>query len=265
MLYIVSAMDEEIDALQYELEVSGAAGNLGFPVEFHVLGVGPARAGEAMAKAINGGKRKPQGILMLGVAGAVEPGLETGELVLSRSYVRQQDADSSFRGNDGADPASGAAGAIAPDPALLEVAEAAAAEALMPVRRDSSLTVDHLVSDTRERQRLREAYSVATVNMEDHGVAAAARDADVPFLSARVVLDTAEQRLPGYLPKLYRSRNAIVGEVLARPWRIPTLRRLKSQMELCRSVLARFGMSFLRQEAERRREEREKATAAAIY
>ena len=251
VLYIVAAMEEELLGLRRELDALGASQGVGFPLEFHLVGVGPHTAGQMMASAIVNGRRRPQGVLMLGVAGAVEPGRETGELVLSGSYLM--------------DPAVKTAEAIAPDPTLLEVAESAAAEARMPVYRSDSLTVDHLISEGWERQQLREKYGVGIVNMEDHAVAAAAQDEGVPFLSARVVLDTAEQRLPGYLPRLYRSRNALFGEVLARPWRIPTLRRLKAQMELCQSILAQFGLSFIHQEAERRRSIREQESADAIY
>ena len=251
LLYIVAAMEDELLGLRRELDALGASQGVGFPLEFHLVGVGPRKSGQMMASAIVNGRRRPQGVLMLGVAGAVEPGRETGELVLSGSYALDSAVES--------------AEAITPDPALLKVAESAAVEARMPVYRSDSLTVDHLISEGWERQQLREKYGVGTVNMEDHAVAAAARDEGVPFLSVRVILDTAEQRLPGYLPRLYRSRNALFGEVLLRPWRIPTLRRLKSQMELCRSVLAQFGLSFIQQEAERRRSVREKEAADAIY
>ena len=251
MLHIVAAMEEEALGLRRELDALGASQGVGFPLEFHLVGVGPRTSGQGMAAAIVKGRRRPRGVLMLGVAGALEPGRETGELILSDSYLP----------DSGGEPLEG----ITPDPALLGVAEAAAAEAGMPVTRGSSLTVDHLISEGWERQRLRERYGAATVNMEDHAVAAAAQEAGVPFVSVRVVLDTAEQRLPGYLPRLYRSRNALIGEVLLQPWRIPTLRRLKAQMELCQSVLTRFGLSFIQQEAERRRSAREQEAADAIY
>jgi hypothetical protein len=101
--------------------------------------------------------------------------------------------------------------------------------------------------------------------MEDHAVASAAANAGVPFLSVRVVLDTAEQTLPGYLPGLSRKRNVVLTEIMLKPWRIPTLMRLKSQMDLCQTVLTRFGMSYLEREAERRRRHREKVASEAIY
>ena len=251
MLYIVASMEEELYGLRDELEALEPSGGVGFPLERHVVGIGPRRAGAAMGDVLAKGKRKPQGVLMLGVAGAVEPGMETGELVLANRYVM----------DSGDEPAR----AAAPDQAMLELAEAAAADVRMPANRSDSLTVNHLIAEGWEREQLRQKYSVGSVNMEDYTVAAAAAEAGVPFLSVRVILDTAEQKLPGYLPRLSGDRNAILTEVMLKPWRIPTLRRLKAQMELCQGVLSSFAMSYLKLEAERRRSERERAAAEAIY
>ena len=242
-------MDAELDGLRAETEALPPDRGVGFPVEFHCLGVGPGRAGAAMTAALSNARRRPAAVLMLGVAGALEPGMESGQLLLAESYLSAV---------DGGVPAT-------PDPAMLAAAEAAAVDARMPAHRGASLTVDHLICEEWERRQLRETHGAASVNMEDCAVAAAARQADVPFVSVRVILDTAEQRLPGYLPGLARGRGAVVTQVLAQPWRIPTLLRLKSQMELCQGVLTRFGMAYLRQEAERRRRDRERAARDAIY
>ena len=244
-------MESELYGLRDELEVVEASGGMGFSLALYDLGVGPDRARDRMASILAGGRQQPQGVLMLGVAGAVEPGMETGDLVLAPKYLPDRDG-----GRDGA---------IAPDAQMLELAENAAANERMPADRRDSLTVDHLIAEGWEREQLREKYGVASVNMEDHGVATAAAAAGVPFLSVRVILDTSGQRLPGYLPRLSRGRHSILTEVILRPWRIPAMRGLKAQMELCQSVLARFGMSYLKLEAERRRSEREKASSEIIY
>ena len=256
-------MEPELANLRRELDAlespPGLKPGVGFPLEFHFVGVGPKRAGAAMteilansgSKRLSGAGRRPEGVLMLGVAGAVNPGMQCGDLILSDKYAL--DAD----GEDTAD--------IAPDAEMLELAESTAAGLMMPVSRDNSLTVDHLVVESSERRELREKYGVGSVNMEDHTVAAAAGKAGVPFLSARVILDTAEQKLPGYLPGLSKKRNAALTEILLKPWRIPTLWKLKSQMDLCQSVLTRFGLSYLEREAERRKRQREKVASEAIY
>ena len=251
MLYIVASMEEELAGLRRDIEAVESSGGVGLPVEIHRVGIGPERAGEAMAAVLANSRRRSQGVLMLGVAGAVQLGMETGEMLLAESYML--------------DPAVGEAEPVVPDPEMLQMAGAASVAARMPVNRSSSLTVDHLVSEMLERQDLRDRFGVASINMEDHAVATAAREADVPFISVRVILDIAEQRLPGYLPKLSKGRNTVFSEILAKPWRIPTLVKLKGQMDLCQSVLARFAMSYLKLEAERRRSAREKAAAEAIY
>ena len=251
MLFVVAGMEQELSGLQQELESLDSARGVGIPVEFHTLGVGPRKSADTMAKILSGAKRQPQGVLMLGVAGAVSPGMETGQLLLAGNYM--------------VDSQQEPAAAIAPDPDMLQLAESAAATARMPADRSDSLMVDHLIAEGWERAQLREQYGVASVNMEDHAVATAAGKAGVPFISVRVVLDTAEQKIPGFLPGLSKSRNAVFTQVLLRPWRIPVLLKLKSQMNLCQSVLTRFGMTYLQLEAERRRSAREKASAEAIY
>ena len=251
MLYVVASMRPELDRLQRELQAQGESRAVEFPMEFHFVGIGPRQSGQTMAEALVKGKRPPDGVLMLGVAGAVDPAMETGEIILAESYALDADKD----------PAK----AIRPDPEMMELAEAAAAEARMPVSHSSSLTVDHLITEGWERQQLRLEHGVGSVNMEDHAVAAAAENAGVPFLSVRVILDMAHQTLPGYLPGLSRSRHAMLTDVLLQPWRIPTLLRLKSQMELCQSVITRFGMSYFQLETQRRKRAKEKAASEAIY
>ncbi len=76
--------------------------------------------------------------------------------------------------------------------------------------------------------------------------AEAARENGVPFLSVRVVLDTASQSLPGYLPGLAKSPYKVITNVVLMPWRIPTMLGLKNQLQLCQSVLTNFGMAYLR-------------------
>ena len=68
MLYIVASMDEELDGLRQELVARPplSPGGAGFPVECHRLGVGPRRAGDAMAEALSGARRSPLAALMLG-------------------------------------------------------------------------------------------------------------------------------------------------------------------------------------------------------
>ena len=108
------------------------------------------------------------------------------------------------------------------------------------------MNVDPLVAEPEEREELRTRYQVQSVNMEDYRAAEAAQKAGVPFLSVRVVLDTAGQRLPGYLPGLAKSPYKVLTNVLLMPWRIPAMLRLKRQLQLGQAVLTTFGVSYLK-------------------
>ena len=232
---MAASMEQELIGLRREmLEIEDATG-VHPPVEFRVLGVGPERAGGALAALLDSRRSEVDGVLILGVAGGIDPKLESGDLLLADRYSLQ----------DGA--AQGAGLAIRPDPQMLKSAQQAALELSMPVCNGGALTVDHLVGEPQERQDLRAKYQVDSVNMEDYRVAEAAQKVGVPFLSARVVLDTASQRLPGYLPGLAKSRYKVLTNVLLMPWRIPTMLRLKRQLQLGQMVLTNFAVAYMKE------------------
>ena len=228
-------MEQELTGLRREvLEIEEATG-VHRQVEFQVLGVGPERAGSALAALLETRRSKVDGVMLLGVAGGVNPGLESGDLLLADRYALQ----------DGA--AQGAGQALRPDPQMLQLAEHAALQLSMPVCSGGALTVDHLVAEPKEREALRAQYQVDSVNMEDYRAAEAAQRAGVPFLSARVVLDTASQLLPGYLPGLAKSPYRVLTNVLLMPWRIPTMLRLKRQLQLGQMVLTNFALAYMKE------------------
>ena len=234
MLIVVASMEQELTGLRRELREIEDATGISSQVEFQVLGVGPERAGAAMAALLENRRSKIDGVLLVGVAGGVDPELETGDLLLADRHALQNGAS------------QGAGQAIKPDAEMLQSAQKAALELSVPIFNGGSLTVDHLVAEPHEREALRTEYQVYSVNMEDYRAAEAAQNAGVPFLSVRVVLDTASQRLPGYLPGLARSRYKVVTKILLMPWRIPTMLRLKRQLQLCQAVLTNFGVSYLK-------------------
>jgi len=226
-----------LTGLRRELREIEDAPGISSQVEFQVLGVGPERAGAAMAALLEdrpSRRSKVDGVLLVGVAGGVDPELETGDLLLADRHALQNGAS------------QGAGQAIKPDTDMLQSAQKAALELSVPIFNGGSLTVDHLVAEPHERESLRTEYQVYSVNMEDYRAAEAAQNAGVPFLSVRVVLDTASQRLPGYLPGLARSRYKVVTKILLMPWRIPAMLRLKRQLQLCQAVLTNFGVSYLK-------------------
>ncbi len=234
MLIVAASMEQELIGLRREmLDIEDATG-VHPSVDFRVIGVGPDRSGSNLASILQRNESNVDGVLVLGIAGGVDPELETGDLVLADRYALQNGA------------AQGAGQAIRPDTGMLQSAQQAALDLSVPVFDGGSLTVDHLVAEPQEREELRTQYQIFSVNMEDYRAAEAAQNAGVPFLSVRVVLDTAGQRLPGYLPGLAKSPYKVITNVLLMPWRIPTMLGLKRQLQLCQAVLTNFGMSYLR-------------------
>ena len=262
MLIVAASMGAELAGLRREIAEFQASKGIEFQVEFHLLGVGPERSGASMAKLLEnfgpgagrGANKKVDGVLLLGVAGAVAPELETGSLLLAGRYALDV---------SGSQPE--ATPLLEPAAEMRKQAELAATELGMPINQGASLTVDRLVGQPKERQQLREKYNVESVNMEDYTVAEAAAKAQVPFLSVRVVLDTAGQKLPGYLEGLSRSKINLLTKVLVMPWRIPTLWRLKNQLTLCQAVITGFGMAYLKLEVERTKSAQAQAASRALY
>ena len=275
MLIVAASLGAELASLRREVEqtrlVDGSEQGPGQQsgdrqvVEFHLLGVGPERAGASMTRILaqlsnnpgnnqnntgRGPNSRVDGVLLLGIAGATAPELETESLLLASQY---------------ASDSTGQAELLKPDDEMLRQAEQAAARLVMPANRGGSVTVDHLVRETRERRLLREQYDADSINMEDYAAAAAAAKVNVPFLAVRVVLDTATQRLPAYLEGISHSRYGIFTRILAMPWRIPTMWRLKEQLMLCQAVISRFGVTYLALENERLRMAEVQVAGRALY
>ena len=242
MLIVAASMDRELAGIRSRMRdgMPRAAGNSrrsfrASAPEVHVLGMGPG-AGSALRSLLqrrNNTGAATSGLLMLGVAGAVQPGLKSGDLVLSSRYYREGfDVQPEF---------------LEPDPRLWQFALAAADNSNLPVIYADSLTVGGLVTTAEAKQDIHRRYPAGMVNMEDYWVARAARDAGIPFIAVRVVLDTAQQSLPSYLCRIAGSPRAAVAGVAAMPWRWPALLGLWRRFHLAQGALTDFAMNFLAQ------------------
>lgn len=227
MLTVVASMDRELAGLR--------RGSRAAVPEMRVLGMGSG-AGAALTSLLErreGNGATPSALLMLGVAGAVQAGLQTGDLVLSSRYYRQ---------DFGAQPEF-----LEPDPGLWQWALAAADSSDRQVVYADSLTVSELVTTASAKQEIHRHNPVAIVNMEDYWVAQAARDAGVPFISVRAVLDTAQQSLPGYLCRMAASPPSAIAGAVAMPWRLPALFALWRRFGIAQRALTDFAVKFLAQ------------------
>ena len=233
MLAIVASMEQELARLRPLITRQDGA-SLDRP-DLHVIGIGKANSQRNIRAVLerhspDGESVSVDGLLLLGFAGAVDPSLETGRLALPSQFHLDIDPPTESRSAVGQ---------------MLDLGLKCASALGMEASQAGSLTVDRLIAASPEKLELAHRYPVDSVNMEDYWVAEAAAKARVPFLSARVILDVAEQDLPGYLSTFSRSRRKAVLGALTRPWRVPTLIRTGRQMRQCQRVLTRFAVSYI--------------------
>ena len=243
LLTVIASMEQELAGLRNEQRFDAFAARasvLDFgcpPLDLQVVGIGKNAAATVrslLARRLNQSSSQTEsanGLLLLGFAGAVDPALSTGELVLSSRFVHE------------AEPKE----CLTPDPEMWRHAIAAAGKIDRQITEVESLTVDDLVTTPQAKEAIAQRHGVGVVDMEDYWLASVARDAGVPFLSARVVLDRADQTLPSYLPGLARSRVRAILSTAMMPWRIPVLAGLARLLPEAQRTLAQFALQFAAQ------------------
>lgn len=195
---LIGAMDEEVDALRASLadarhERVGPfdlhRGRLeGRPVVVARCGVGKVNAA-ALTQAIL--ERGVGRVLFTGVAGAIDPELRVGDVVVSTDAV-QYDVDVTALGYALAEvPGSGIAWSA--DPALIAAAVAAAAGLVgVRVRQGRVASADRFLADPEEAAALRRRFSASCVEMEGAAVAQICCAWGIPFVIVRSISDTAD-------------------------------------------------------------------------
>ncbi len=164
-------------------------------------------------------------LLSFGIAGGLDPNLPPGTVVLAEGVAM---ADGTM---------------LECDPTWLErvaVAARAAPAALLVGRLAGS---DRVVAGRRDKAALFRQSRALAVDMESHGVAAAARDAGVPFLALRAIADPADQDMPrsviGSVTIEGEVRTLlVVGRLVLRPWEITAVKALGHHARLAHRALA---------------------------
>ena len=194
---IVAAMDEEVVELRLRLAgrrpagVSGARVTLGdlagVPVALGVTGDGEHNARRGLAAML--AALPLRRIIVVGVAGGLDPTLEVGALVIGEQVIDEADG-----------------GRYSADAALVDLAATAgaAARGITVSARRIADTVDdkrRLLAIARARPGAGDdpSPSPAVVDLESAAFAALAKRAGVPWLVLRVVSDTAAESLPALL------------------------------------------------------------------
>lgn len=174
----------------------------------------------------------PRLVVVLGVAGALRPGLRTGELIIAEAVARM--------GDDRA--------ARSVEVALRTWARKAAADAGMSWSEGLLLTAPAVVGTREEKMALGREGALA-VDMESWHIAEAAAAMGRPCLIVRAIADELDEALRLPPDTFVGPRGGVrvgraLGFLLCHPHRLPGLVRLGRQVGRAGRVLGAFGASF---------------------
>ncbi len=193
--------------------------------EFLVASGAGEAAAAAAAKLLAAGA---EALLSFGLAGALDPELEPGHLVVA---VRVRTADGA-----GYDCNAAWRDQLASEARLIGI----------QTRVGSLLGTTAVVSEPEEKAALNLEHGTIAVDTESHHVAEAAAGAGRPFAALRVIVDAQQYRLPAAALAAYdadgRLRpSALAMEILRRPAELPAMLGLARRSRIALSSLGRIG------------------------
>ena len=128
-------------------------------------------------------------LLFSGVAGAINPSLNIGDLIIADKLC-QHDVDiTAFGHPHGFIPESKTF--IHADPTLNQIATQVAKEQSLPIQSGTIATGDQFIASQETKEFIQTTYQADAIEMEGAAVAAVCDALDVPFLILRAISDTA--------------------------------------------------------------------------
>lgn len=193
----------------------------GRPIVLAVTGMGPSQAShvvDALQRRCGPGR-----VIISGTAGAVRPGLNTGDVIVPRCII---DTANDLQWQPTWHP---------PSPAEQE--DDSLGEATSGVLHSGDTVVDTPAAKAKIAQRGADA-----VDMESAAIARVCDHYDVPWICIRAICDTAEMRLPAAAARLVdrRGRPRVIYAatyVILQPWQMRPLMRLGAAAKCAAAAL----------------------------
>ncbi|MBI3988712.1 MAG: hypothetical protein HY347_03755 [candidate division NC10 bacterium] len=197
-------------------------------------GMGRTRSEHATIALVEG--FTPSTLLSAGLAGALQPDLQPGEIILGERILDQT-------------PSVPYADPLLSSPALIKLARETAKTIGLPHRQGTLLTSPRILIEPTEKQEAARSGALAA-DLESAAVARVASCARLPFLAIRGVSDTLDQplgldfnRLTGRKGEV--SATKVLLKLLVCPKVVPSLWRLKQTSGSALGVLTAFLLHFL--------------------
>ena len=175
---IIGAIKDEIAGIKNRMRITYTrrwpTGNAfvgewqGRPIVLIRSGMGCDRARRALAEIAE--KFELEQVISIGYAGALDPALKVGDLVVADQVVYCETLKS-----------------YSLDKELLS--------GMPKAHRGTLLTVDRVTATPQEKKSLREKFSAVAVDMETFALATEAETHHLPLISVRAITDTADQEL----------------------------------------------------------------------
>lgn len=187
-------------------------------VRLCLTGIGPANAKKGLERI---SPWKPDSVLSIGFAGALQEGIEPGDIVV--------------------DSSSGA-------PEVADAFERAASQSGLAFHRGSFSIADKVLRNSREKEEAGARTGAIAVEMEGGAIFEACRSQGIGFCSVRAVSDSLNQSLPSSISAI-GPRGEITGKfimrVLLRPWEWVDLARLARSSEKAEKNLSKILINYL--------------------
>ncbi|MGL6225602.1 MAG: hypothetical protein ACRC10_03135 [Thermoguttaceae bacterium] len=198
---------------------------------------------------------RPRQIISAGFAGALDPHLRKNELLQPSRILRITGETGKTEGSEKEEEAEESEKR---EQAVIDLSETWSDERGTNVGETglhgketkpvvSLLTVNQIVAKVAEKQELWQKTGANLVDMESYAIAEICRERNVPFRSVRIVLDTAEDELPGEIERLgqpdlttARKVGAFFGMIFKRPSCVLDLYHFKERALIAADLLAGY-------------------------
>ncbi len=237
---ILGAVKEEIAGIKQSMSISDHvslgkssawSGMLGKQSIVLVrTGVGNKRAEDAVYQVID--RFQPGALISIGYAGAVQPGLNVGDLVIAETIMEEE------------------GGEYFPDPDWMERARRVSCSNGAKKVVGSLLSVNRVIHDPATKKELGKNFDVQAVEMETASIAKVAETKGRPLLSLRVISDRLDQELldsSTFLGSDGEISSLKAGwYVLTHPGSIKSALSLRTQTRFATQVMTKFLSDLLR-------------------